>query len=121
MMWSLFGSTDLPEFGARGGFGEGLVVAVDVLGVGKLAGLAGNASEEFQRRRYGVARRHVVHQFGGDARVLQVLLDQLGVLFVDLLRGGSSGRGRRFPLPGLAKSGAGNQSASQQSPARCNE
>ena len=67
---AFLGLADLPEFGARGGFGEGFVVAVDVLGVGQFAGLAGNAAEEFEGRGDGVGRGHVVHQFGGDARVL---------------------------------------------------
>ena len=111
---AFFGLADLPEFGARRGFGERLVVAVDVLGVGQFAGLAGNAAEEFEGRRDGVGRRHVVHEFGGDARVLQVFLDELGVLFVDLLRGWSGWRGRWFAFFGLAEGRAGSESEGEQ-------
>ncbi len=114
---AFLGLADLPEFGARGGFGEGFVVAVDVLGVGQFAGLAGNAAEEFEGRGDGVGRGHVVHQFGGDARVLQILFDELGVLFVDLLGSWRGGRGFRFL--GLAECGAGNKSAGEHGAAQC--
>ena len=53
---AFFGLADLPEFGARGDSGEFLVVAVDILGVGQFAGLAGDAAEELERRGDGVAR-----------------------------------------------------------------
>ena len=99
---AFFGLADLPELGARRSLGERLVVAVDVLGVGQFAGLAGNAAEELQRRRHRVGRRHVVHELGGDARVLQVFLDQAGVFLVDLLR---LARGSRLAFPGLRKNG----------------
>jgi hypothetical protein len=61
----------------------------------------------------------VVHQFGGDARILQVLRDEFGVLLVDLLRGGSGRRRRRFSFPGLAVRGAGGDSESEQRAAHC--
>ncbi len=91
------------QYFARGeAFGERLVIAVDVLGVGQLARLARNAAEELQRRGNGVGRRHVVDQFGGDARILQILLDEFGVLFVELLRLRGGRRGGRAALPFLA-------------------
>ena len=45
---ALLGLSDLPEPGARRDLGEGFVVAVDVLRVSQLAGLAGNAAQELE-------------------------------------------------------------------------
>ena len=111
---AFFGLADLPEFRAGRGFGECLEIAVDVLGVGQLAGFPRDASEEFERRRDCIGCRHVVHKLGGDARVLQVFFDEPGVFFVDLLRGGRGGRGRGFGFSGLAENGAGDESESEQ-------
>ena len=82
-----FRRADLPVLGASGSrLRERFVVAIDVLGVGQLAGCADRASEELQRRRHRIGRRQVIHELGRDARILQVLLDRLGVFLVDLLR-----------------------------------
>ena len=42
-----FGLSEFPYYGARGGFGEGFVVTLNVFGVGEFAGSSGDASEEF--------------------------------------------------------------------------
>ena len=71
-------SSDWPTFQnfARGGdAGELLVIAIDVLGISQLAGSAGDAAEEFQRRGDGVGGGHVIDKLGGDARILQILFD----------------------------------------------
>ena len=83
---SLLGLADLPEHCSRRCFGQRFIVAVDVLGVRQLARRAGNAAEKFERRRHAVGGRHVIHQFRGDARILEVLFDQLGIFLVDALR-----------------------------------
>ncbi len=62
----------------------------------------------------------MVHVFGGDARILQVLVDQLGVFLVHLLRRRwSSGLGRGGLTflalrEGRFYDGAGSESAQQQ-------
>src|ERR1035441_7512282 len=56
---------------------------------------------------------------GGAARGVQVLLDELGVLFVDLLRGRGGGRRRRLAFLGLAGGGAGNESEREQRATEC--
>ena len=53
----------------------------------------------------------MIHQLGGDARILQVFLDEFGVLLIDFLRGWSGWRGRWFGFFGLAEGGAGSESA----------
>ena len=110
---AFFGLTHLPDASARGGFREGFVVALDVLGVGEFARFAGDAAEEFERRRDGGGGGHVVHQFGGDAGVLKVFADELVVLLVLRLRGERDGLDRRgFPLFCLGAGGgygAGDQ------------
>ena len=98
---AFFALADRPVLEARRGLRQRLVVALDVLRVGQLAGRAGNAPEELQRRRHLVAGRHVVDQFRADSRVLRVLLDQLRVRLVDLL----GGRG----LLGLQRQGHGGR------------
>ena len=82
---AFFGLADLPVARARRHFGELLVVAMNVLRVGQLAGLADDAAEELERRRHGVGRRQVIDELGRDPRILQGLLDLRGVLLVDLL------------------------------------
>ena len=82
---ALFAGADLPEPCARRHLRQLLVVAVNVLGVGQLARLADEAAEELERCRHGVRRRQVIHQLGGDPRVLQGLLDLGRVLRVDFL------------------------------------
>src|SRR5581483_8312944 len=77
-------------------FRERFVITVDVLRVGQLAGCAGNAAEEFERRGDCIGGGHVVDELGCDARVLKILLDELGVLFVEFLRRGCGGGRRRF-------------------------
>ncbi len=61
----------------------------------------------------------MIHEVGGDAGILQVLVDQLGVLLVDLLGRGRSSGGRRglgfFALrEGRGNDGTGSQRAGQQ-------
>ena len=84
---AFLGLADRPQLGAVGRLVERLEVAVDVLGVGQLAGRADDAAEELERRRNGGRGRQVIDQLGRDPRILQVFLDLRGVLLVDLLRG----------------------------------
>ena len=72
---AFFGLADRPHRDAIGRLVERLVVALDVLGVGQLAGRAGHAAEELQRRRDRVGRRQVIDELGADARILRVFLD----------------------------------------------
>ena len=102
---AFFSLADLPELRARRSAGQLFVIAIDVLGVSQLAGSAGDAAEEFQRRRHGVRRGHVIHQFRGDARVMQILFDQLGVLFIVLLGAGGGFGPAQASLFGLGKGG----------------
>ena len=72
-----FGGADLPVLRAgRRRLRQRLVIAVDVLRVGQLTRRADGAAEELERRGHGVGRRQVIDQLGGDARILQVLLDR---------------------------------------------
>jgi hypothetical protein len=92
---ALLGLADRPELRARRALRERLQIARQVLGVVELARLADDVAEELQGRRDLVGRRQVVDQFGRDPRVLQVLLDQLGVFLVVLLGGlGEGGQAR---------------------------
>ncbi len=109
----LFGLSDFPELRARRGLGQGFEIAGNVFGVGKLARFAGNAAEEFQGRRHGAGGRHVVHQLGGDAGVLQILMDEPGVLFV-LRLGRGGGLFFRLRQGGRACQSGGEQQARGQ-------
>ena len=74
---------------ARRRLRERLVVAMDVLRVGQLAGRADGAAEKLERRWDGVGGRQMIDELGGDPRVLQVLLDETRVLLINLFRSAS--------------------------------
>jgi hypothetical protein len=101
-----FGRANLPVLHPRRRFRERLVISLNVLRVRQLARRAGNAAEERERRGNGGRGRHVIDELRRDPRILQILLDQPGVLFVLFLRGpGFSGRCRtlRSKLGGCAR------------------
>ena len=56
----------------------------------------------------------MVHQFGGDARVLQIFLDEFGVFLVDLLRRWSGWCASWFSFFGLAEGRTGSESEGKQ-------
>jgi hypothetical protein len=66
-------------FDALGGPSEFLVIPRDIRRIGEFAGRAGDAAEEFERRRHRIRRRHMIDQFGGEALVDQILVDQLAI------------------------------------------
>ena len=83
---ALFGLTEFPELRSRRCLGQRFVITIDVLGVGELTGFARDAAEKFERRGDGIGRGHVVHELSSDAGILEVFVDEPGVLFIHFLR-----------------------------------
>ena len=83
---AFLGLADGPVFRPpRRRLGDGREVFVHVVGLVENSPRADDVAEMLERRRNRVRCGQVVDEFGGDARVTQELLDELGVLLVVLL------------------------------------
>jgi hypothetical protein len=84
---AFLGLADAPDLDAIRRGVEGVKVLVDVFRVRQLARRTDDLAEDLERRRNRAGRGQMIDQLRRDPRVLQVLLDLLGLLLVDRLRG----------------------------------
>ncbi len=110
---ALFGDADGEDLHARAGLLKHAKIFVDIGGVGKDSGRAGNISEDDFGRGDGLRGREIVHERRAEERLGRVLFYFCGVSLVDGLLGVAA----RFGFVGLRA----DHARSQQRGERCRQ